>query len=244
MCDVSITITANTAKTRKLLRTAWDEKVKADDEDELNLIDYLHPEKDCGIEVWDENYYGDEESIIVGQNELSLNGQVRWRPPIDFLQYLVDQGLSVSCEYHEGGLGFCGIWEDGEDEYYEYYDLLPEGWEYLREIDAEPDHRHMILHNPVWERGELIRLITDNGNIPQDEQKTSFGVLLNYEPFEFITPELPSVVVDAAGLDYFIRLDHLTMKKKVEIMMTGEQQPTEAIVYADEYGNNYLHIIE
>lgn len=240
MCDVSITITANTAKTKKILRTAWDEYLREEENKKLNLIDYLHPEKDSGIDVWDENYYGDEESVIVGQHELSLHGQVKWRPDIDFLQYLVDQGLSVSCEYHSEESGFCGRWEDGKDVfYYDYEDLLPEGWANIERIVRGDDDQYKLLNSPVWERGELLRLMIEENN------KTTFGVILEYEPYEFIVPELPEEFIDLAENtgEWLCLAKDITAKHKIKILMTGETRPDEAIVYADKEGNNFLHIV-
>jgi hypothetical protein len=239
MCDVSIDITANTAKTRKILRTAWDESVK--DNHSLNLIDYLHPEKDSGIDVWDEEYYGDEETKIVGQNEIYLSGQVKWRPSIDFLQYLVDQGLSVCCNYNSEESGFCGRWKDGEDvEYYDYDAMLPEGYELMEAIVKGEDYQYKLLGSPVWERGELLKLRYE------EDEKTYCGIVLDYEPYEFILPELPeSVVADlAAGtFEWLESVEDFTAKKKVKIIMTGESRPDSAVLYADKNDNNFLHIL-
>jgi hypothetical protein len=33
---------------------------------------------------------------------------------------LVEQGFEVVLYYYEPGMGYCGKWEDGFDEYYEY----------------------------------------------------------------------------------------------------------------------------
>jgi hypothetical protein len=239
MCDVNITITANTAKTRKILRTAWDEKVK--DNNRLDLIDYLHPENNCCIDVWNEDYYGDEETAIVGQNELHISGQVKWRPPVRFLQYLVDQGLSVSVNYNSEESCFCGRWEDGEDvEYYEYDDLLPEGYEVLEHIVKGDNYEYELLNNPVWERGELLKLKYE------EDGKTYCGVMLSYEPYEFIIPDLPDSVLDlAAGtFEWLDDIRNITAKKKIKILMMGETNPDEAIVYVDQNGNEILHLIE
>lgn len=230
MCYNHITIKAKTAKARKILRTA---KRVATEED-IFVFDALHPDKVNCVEIFDED---------VSDEELSLNGQSKWNPPVDDLEYLWSLGLSVCCDYEEESLGFCGRWKDGEHEQYEYLEMLPDGWEDLKIMDD--DYKpFIILNNPVWEKGELIKLKGDDPNKSNEENKTCFGILLNYEPFEFILPDLPDVVKETAnfGLDFLHLLDDLTMKKKVEILMTGESRPDSAVVYVDKNGNNYLHI--
>lgn len=43
-----------------------------------------------------------------------------WAPPITFLERLVEEGYSVVDMYWEPGMAFCGIWDNGCDEYYDY----------------------------------------------------------------------------------------------------------------------------
>jgi hypothetical protein len=42
-----------------------------------------------------------------------------WSPPIQGYGKLYDLGFSVRAYYYEPGMGFCGIWDDGVDDYYE-----------------------------------------------------------------------------------------------------------------------------
>jgi hypothetical protein len=42
-----------------------------------------------------------------------------WSPPIQAMEKLCDLGFSVRLMYYEPGMGFCGIWEDGDDDYYD-----------------------------------------------------------------------------------------------------------------------------
>jgi hypothetical protein len=41
-----------------------------------------------------------------------------WSPPFAFYEKLCDLGFSVEAMYYEGGMGFCGTWEDGIEDYY------------------------------------------------------------------------------------------------------------------------------
>ena len=43
-----------------------------------------------------------------------------WSPPIAVCEALVEQGFEVVLYYYEPGMGYCGKFEDGNDEYYEY----------------------------------------------------------------------------------------------------------------------------
>jgi hypothetical protein len=43
-----------------------------------------------------------------------------WSPPTGVCEVLVEQGFEVVLYYYEPGMGYCGKWEDGYDEYYEY----------------------------------------------------------------------------------------------------------------------------
>ena len=42
-----------------------------------------------------------------------------WSPPIQAMEKLCDLGFSVRLMYYEPGMGFCGIWEDCDDDYYD-----------------------------------------------------------------------------------------------------------------------------
>lgn len=42
-----------------------------------------------------------------------------WCPPIGAYEKLCAMGFSITAYYYEGGCCFCGIWEDGMDEYYD-----------------------------------------------------------------------------------------------------------------------------
>ena len=43
-----------------------------------------------------------------------------WSPPIAVCEALVEQGFEVTLYYYEPGMAYCGKWEDGCDDMYEY----------------------------------------------------------------------------------------------------------------------------
>jgi hypothetical protein len=42
-----------------------------------------------------------------------------WSPPIEAYAKLSEMGFSIRAYYFEGGMMFCGKWEDGDDQYYD-----------------------------------------------------------------------------------------------------------------------------
>ena len=54
-----------------------------------------------------------------------------WSPPITAMERLVEMGFSVKLYYYESGMCFAGIWENGDDDYYEYGGMSSD------QVDAE-----------------------------------------------------------------------------------------------------------
>lgn len=51
---------------------------------------------------------------------ISMSFDSAWSPPTVIYDFLDGEGWSVRAMYHEPGMGFAGIYEDGNDEYYEF----------------------------------------------------------------------------------------------------------------------------
>ena len=51
---------------------------------------------------------------------LVLNFDSAWAPPINAYEKLFYMGFKLRAMYYEPGMAFAGIYEDGQDEYYEY----------------------------------------------------------------------------------------------------------------------------
>lgn len=73
---------------------------------------------------WDVGGDGAEAQDIEGGLILSFDSA--WSPPIAAYEKLVEQGFSVRAMYYEPGMAFAGIWEDGDDDCYEYSDMTSE----------------------------------------------------------------------------------------------------------------------
>lgn len=55
----------------------------------------------------------------IKNNTVRIGFDSAWSPPIEAYQKLCDMGFSINAMYYEGGMGFCGRWEDGSEEFYD-----------------------------------------------------------------------------------------------------------------------------
>lgn len=51
---------------------------------------------------------------------LILSFDSAWAPPVNAYEKLAELGFSIRAYYYEPGMAFAGIWEDGDDDFYEY----------------------------------------------------------------------------------------------------------------------------
>lgn len=70
---------------------------------------------------WDIGADGSVPQDIDGGLMLSFDSA--WSPPIAAYEKLTEMGFQIRAFYHESGMCFAGIWEDGFDDYYEYGDM-------------------------------------------------------------------------------------------------------------------------
>lgn len=70
----------------------------------------------------------------VDENTVMVEFDTAWSPPIHLYEFLhEEEGFDVDAMYHEGGMGFCGSWVDGQEDYYDY-DLADKStWESIPE---------------------------------------------------------------------------------------------------------------
>jgi hypothetical protein len=55
-------------------------------------------------------------------NQVSASFDSAWAPPVGLYDKLFELGYNVNATYWEPGMGFCGIWDNGYDNYVEYSD--------------------------------------------------------------------------------------------------------------------------
>ena len=70
---------------------------------------------------WDVGADGNPAQDIPGG--LMLGFDSAWSPPIGAYEKLTDMGFRIRAMYYEPGMAFSGIWEEGQDDYYDYSGL-------------------------------------------------------------------------------------------------------------------------
>ena len=82
------------------------------------------------------------EDPTVDGNTLTAYFDSAWSPPIGVYQELVEQGYTVRAMYHEPGMAYAGIFEDGDDEYFELGEMNSE--QARRELPSDLDDAFSI----------------------------------------------------------------------------------------------------
>jgi hypothetical protein len=89
--------------------------------------------------------YNDIEGGII------LGFESAWAPPIQAYEKLFYMGFKIRAMYYEPGMAFAGIYEDGQDEYYEYGGLDSKG--IAEELPPELDEAFGISESVAeWEQ--------------------------------------------------------------------------------------------
>jgi len=122
-CDNSLTLTHSD-------KTKLDElEAELSKEGEAELFSHFRSnggEWDYGwcIENWGTKW---EARIIdwerIDETTMFISFETAWGPPIALYEYIEQEEWSVEGLYHEPGMCFVGIYENGSDDYYEYSDL-------------------------------------------------------------------------------------------------------------------------
>jgi hypothetical protein len=97
---------------------------------------------------WDVGADGNPAQDIPGG--LMLGFDSAWSPPIAAYEKLMEMGFRIRAMYYEGGMAFAGIWEDGNDDYYEYGGMTAD--EIASELPPELDEAFGISEQVAeWE---------------------------------------------------------------------------------------------
>ena len=67
---------------------------------------------------WDIGADGNPAQDIPGG--LMLGFDSAWAPPVGAYEKLMAMGFRITAMYYESGMAFAGIWDNGDDDYYEY----------------------------------------------------------------------------------------------------------------------------
>ena len=107
---------------------------------------------------------GGDASVDDIEGGLMLGFDSAWAPPIAAYQKLIEQGFEILAYYYEPGMAFCGKWEDGCDDYYEYGGMTSE--EIAEELPDDLDETFDISGQVAeWEAEdeENIEIDLDDG---------------------------------------------------------------------------------
>jgi hypothetical protein len=98
-----------------------------------------------------------------------LGFESAWSPPIGAYEKLTDLGFTIRAMYYEPGMAFAGIWEDGQDDYYEYGGLDSAG--IAEALPVELDEAFGISESAAeWEE-ENQEIDLDDGLSAINEQE-------------------------------------------------------------------------
>ena len=98
---------------------------------------------------WDIDAY-DASSVSAVDGLVSFGFDSAWAPPTGLYEKMAEQGYQVDAMYYESGMGFCGRWIDGNDDYYEISGMSSD--QVAAEIDSDIDEQFGISENMAqWE---------------------------------------------------------------------------------------------
>ena len=81
---------------------------------------------------------------------LSISFDSAWAPPIGAYEKLMEQGFEIKAYYYEPGMAFAGIWDNGDDDYYEYGGMNSD--QIAEELPGELDEMFCISESAAeWE---------------------------------------------------------------------------------------------
>jgi hypothetical protein len=120
---------------------------------------------------WDIGSDGNPAQDIPGG--LMLGFESAWAPPIAAYEKLFYMGFKLRAMYYEPGMAFAGIFEDGQDEYYEYSGLDSKG--IAEELPVELDEAFGISESvaeyEAEQEEENIDIDLDGGVSAVNEQE-------------------------------------------------------------------------
>jgi hypothetical protein len=93
---------------------------------------------------------------------LVLSFDSAWGPPIEAYQKLDAMGFRIRAMYDESGMAFAGIWDNGDDEFYEYNGMTSD--RIADELPKELDEAFGISERVAeWEEEENLNIDLDGG---------------------------------------------------------------------------------
>lgn len=107
---------------------------------------------------WDVEPY---DTVTLDGNGITFGFDSAWSPPIGVYEALVEQGFKVKAYYWESGMCFAGVWNNGDDNYYELGGMSSK--EVADTIDLELDEVMCISESIAnWEEDNAEEEETDD----------------------------------------------------------------------------------
>ena len=116
---------------------------------------------------WDVGADGNPAQDIPGG--LMLGFDSAWSPPIGAYEKLTDMGFRIRAMYVECGMAFAGVWEDGQDDFYEYGGLNSE--QIAETLPVELDEAFGISESVAEWEAENQEIDLDEGLSATNEQE-------------------------------------------------------------------------
>jgi hypothetical protein len=115
---------------------------------------------------------GDGMTAELENGQLVMSFDSAWSPPVAFYEKMLDLGFEVRAYYYEGGMNFAGVWDNGDDDFYE----LEGSSEAVREqIPEVLDEMFCISEGmEMWEE-ENLEIDLDGGLSAVNEQENDNG---------------------------------------------------------------------
>ena len=106
------------------------------------------------IEEWGTKWDIESDNVsIIDANNIQVFFQSAWSPPIEAYSKLETMGFKIRAMYHEPGAAFCGMYEDTNDECYDYTKMT--ATEIKNTIPEELDEMFNISeYIEEWEQDE------------------------------------------------------------------------------------------
>lgn len=123
-----------------------------------NWYDFCVSEWGTKWDVGGDSALENEIELKEGQTDTTLSFDSAWSPPTGVYDKLIEMGFEVRAYYYESGMAYCGVYDDGFDDYFEFGDM---SWEQVRdEIPEALDEMFCISENmEMWaEENQEIEL--------------------------------------------------------------------------------------
>ena len=104
-----------------------------------------------------------------GPNSTVMSFDSAWSPPCAAMEKFVELGFKVTLSYYESGMCFAGIWQDGNDDFYDFSGMSIDDIE--AEIPDELETKFCIVEDMrMWEE-ENQEIDLDDGLSAINEQE-------------------------------------------------------------------------